>query len=212
MPVEQVRTISAYGYRLGGPRAWNLHGFKPGDELRTDWYDETDPTRQFARCATTAARAKLGYPAERPVGDLSSFFETMVAGAERGSPIVGHVVGELPFSFEEALEVSPPGWTREASGPPQLGHNLPADAEVRSLDRVTADQFVLVVADSLFDRDAESVAQHSGEDYHPDPYTFSVGDPDLDWDDTLIAALTILGMEPVGMPDWLWFRSAVVYG
>jgi hypothetical protein len=50
MPLEQVRTISAYGYRLGGPRAWNLHRFKPGDELRTDWYDETDPTHHSSAC------------------------------------------------------------------------------------------------------------------------------------------------------------------
>ena len=187
MPLEQVRTISAYGYRLGGPRAWNLHRFSVGDELRTDWYDETDPTHQFAQCATMAARAKLGFPADRPD------------------------VGELPFVFAEALEVSPPGWTRETSAPPTPGHILPADAELRSLDRVAVDQFVLVITDSLFDRDAEDLAHHQGEDYRLDPFVYSFGDPDLDWDDTLIAALATLGLEPVGMPDWLWFRSEWTY-
>jgi hypothetical protein len=67
MPLEQIRTISAYGYRLGGPSAWNLHPFKVGVALRTESYAETDPTQQFAQCATVAVRAKLGFPAERPV-------------------------------------------------------------------------------------------------------------------------------------------------
>jgi hypothetical protein len=107
--------------------------------------------------------------------------------------------------------VSPPGWTHETGAPPQLGHNLPADAALRSLDRVAVAQFVLVIADSLFDRDAESLAHHRGEEYHLDPYVYSFGDPDLDWDDVLIAALTTLGLEPVGMPDWLWFRSEWSY-
>jgi hypothetical protein len=185
---QQIHTVSAYGYRLGGPRAWNLHRFEPGDELRTVWYDETDPTHDFAACATAATMTKLGLPAH------------------------GHPELALPFAFEEALEVSPPGWTRETGAPPQLGHNLPDDHALRSLDRVAVTQFVLVIADSLFDRDAESIAHHSGEDYDLDPAVYSFGDPDLDWDDALIAALTTLGLEPVGVPDWLWFRSTLSYG
>lgn len=81
------------GYRLGGPRAWNLHRFEAGDGLRTGWYDETDPTHNFAAYAKTAALATLSLPAQGP--------------AEL----------DLPFVFVEALEVSPPGWTRETGVP-----------------------------------------------------------------------------------------------
>jgi hypothetical protein len=186
MSLEQsIHTMSAYGYRLGGPRAWNLHRFGPGDELRTDWYDETNPTHNFATCAKTAALAGLGMTAQ------------------------GDAEPDPPFVFVEALEVSPPGWTRETSAPPSPGHNLPAGSELRSLDRVAVAQFVLVIADSLFDRDEESLANHRGEDYSLDPADYSFGDPNLDWDDALIAALATLGLEPVGMPDWLWYRTAL---
>jgi hypothetical protein len=67
---------------------------------------------------------------------------------------------------------------------------------------------VLVIADSLFGRDAESLAHHRGEDYDLDPAVYSFGDPDLGRDDALIVALATLRLEPAGMPDRLWFRSA----
>jgi hypothetical protein len=37
----------AYGLDLGGPGDWCLQGCNPGDQLRTDWYDERDA---LARC------------------------------------------------------------------------------------------------------------------------------------------------------------------
>jgi hypothetical protein len=60
----------------------------------------------------------------------------------------------------------------------------------------------------LFDRDAEDLDRYD-DDHVPavDPAVGMVGDPGLDWDTLLIDALTTLGLEPVGMPDWLWFRG-----
>ncbi|MBF9134764.1 hypothetical protein I0C86_38425 [Plantactinospora sp. S1510] len=110
--------------------------------------------------------------------------------------------------FVEALEVAPPDWSREASAPPTPSLSLPATSELRSWDRVAVAQFVLVIADSLFDRDAEDVAFHNGDDYILDPAVGVGGDSDLDCDQVLIGTLTTLGLEPVGMPDWLWFRSS----
>ncbi|MFC6019975.1 hypothetical protein ACFP2T_27740 [Plantactinospora solaniradicis] len=177
------RLLSAYGYNLGGPRAWNLHRFAVGDELRNGWYDETDPTHEFTMRAAETARDRLGLRS----GGLPAAVD-------------------LPVVFVEAREVSPPGWSREASAPPTPSLSLPATSELRSWDPVA--QFVLVIADSLFDRDAEDAAHHNGDDYVLDPAVGVGGDPDLDWDQVLIGTLTTLGLEPVGMPDWLWFRSS----
>ncbi|WP_028189002.1 hypothetical protein [Salinispora pacifica] len=180
---QSIRTLSAYGYNLGGPRAWNLYRFGAGDELRTAWYDEADPTHDFVARAKEVAHDRLGLPSNGQAGL------------------------DLPVVFVETLDVSPPGWTREASAPPTPSYNLPATSDLRSLDRVAIAQFVLVIADSLFDRDAEHLAHHQGDDYGLDPAVGIAGDPGLDWDRVLVDTLTTLGLEPVGMPDWLWFRS-----
>ncbi|GAA0905124.1 hypothetical protein Vau01_066480 [Virgisporangium aurantiacum] len=177
--------MSAYGYRLGGPGAWNLHRVNVGDELRTGWYDERNPLHDFARA-----------PRRQPL--------PVWAGRSAGRPM-----SKLPFAFMEALDVSPPGWTREIGAPPILSHHLPATPELRSLDRVAVAQYVLVVGDSLLDRDEEEAAYYRDDDsFVLDPALGLTGDPRLDWDGVLIAALTGLGLEPVGMPDWLWYRVA----
>ncbi|MFI9643475.1 hypothetical protein ACIG87_26070 [Micromonospora sp. NPDC051925] len=36
-------SMLTYGLDLGGPGDWHLKGFNPGDQLRTDWYDERKP-------------------------------------------------------------------------------------------------------------------------------------------------------------------------
>jgi hypothetical protein len=182
---HSIRTLSAYGYRLGGPGAWNLHRVNVGDELRTGWYDERNPLHDFAACAKAATRARLRGPAG------------------------GQVDVGLPFAFMEALEVSPPGWTRETGAPPILSDRLPATSQLRSLDRVAVAQYVLVVGDSPLDRDEEEAAHYRDDDsFVVDPAFGLTGDPRLDWDAVLIAALTGLGLEPVGMPDWIWYRVA----
>ncbi|MEU5554486.1 hypothetical protein ABZ738_32430 [Micromonospora sp. NPDC047793] len=181
-PGWSMRTLSGYGYRLGGPRGWHLHRFGAGDELRTAWYDEADPTHNFAASATAATRERCGPPSS-------------------GRPFV-----DLPVMFVEALEIFPSNWTREASAPPTPSHRVPATSDLRSLDRVAIAEFVLVIADSLFDRDAEDDAHHRGGDYAPEPAIIGSDDPNSDWDQILIKTLTTIGLEPVGMPDWLWFR------
>jgi len=178
-----IRTLSAYGYNLGGPRAWNLFRFGPGDELRTAWYDETDPTHDFAVRAREAILGRRG---------------VLANDADVGLPVV----------FVEALEVSSSDWTRETGAPPPPSYNLPGGSDKRSLDRVAVAQFVAVVVDSLFDRDAEDLAHQRGDDYGLDPAISGGGDPHLDWDRVLIDTLTELDLQPVGMPDSLWFRTA----
>lgn len=170
--------FSAYGYNLGGPRGWNLFRFGAGDELRTDWYDETDPTHDFPAQARQSLRAWPGTPANG--GDL-----------------------ELPVLFLEAIEVSPPGWTLETGARPSSSYSLPPSSELRSLDRVAVAQFVVIHADSLFDPDAEDLAHHQGEDYDVDPAIGGTGH----WDGSLFDALSRLGLQPVGMPASLWFRT-----
>ena len=179
-----IHTWSGYGYRLGGSRNWNLHRFRAGDELRTAWYDETDPTHNLANRAEAAPRSRLGFPPE------------------------GHAEFAVPYRFVEAVEVSPAGWSRETGAPPLPSHLLPADADVLSPDRVAVAQYVLVIDDSLVDRDAEDLDRYRDDDIIAvDPAVGMVGDPSLDWDALLVDALTTLGLEPVGMPDWLWFRG-----
>ncbi|MEV6304996.1 hypothetical protein AB0M02_36680 [Actinoplanes sp. NPDC051861] len=102
----EIRTFSAYGYNLGGPRAWNLFRFSPGDELRTDWYDETDPTHDFPAQSRQSLRARLG---------------TAATGGELA----------LPVLFMETIEVSPPGWTLETSARSSSSYSLPPGSELR---------------------------------------------------------------------------------
>lgn len=54
-------------------------------------------------------------------------------------------------------------------------HTVPASSNVFSLDRVAVDQYVLVIIDSLFDRDAEDVAHHQGVDFPLDPAVSRLG-------------------------------------
>lgn len=108
----------------------------------------------------------------------------------------------------EAIEVSPPGWTPETGARPSSSYSLPPGSELRSLDRVAVAQFVVIHGDSLFDRDAEDQAYHEGEDYDVDPAIGGAGH----WDRSLLDALTRLGLQPVGMPDSLWFRASWAEG
>jgi hypothetical protein len=47
-----LQTILASGLDIGGPGDWNFKGFNPGDQLRTDWYDERNPIHDFPTAAT----------------------------------------------------------------------------------------------------------------------------------------------------------------
>jgi hypothetical protein len=93
-----VHTYAAYGFNLGGPGNWAFTGVKPGRRLVVPWYDETDPTHDFAARATTEIARGLHH-------ELS---------------LRRRIAYEIqtPFFFESVIDVSPPGWTREASAPP----------------------------------------------------------------------------------------------
>jgi hypothetical protein len=68
----------------------------------------------------------------------------------------------LPFVIDEAVELSPLGWTREASAPPLPANLLtPIDA-VHDLDRPTRSQFVLFIVDSA--DEIESTAGYDEDD------------------------------------------------
>ncbi|WP_432990974.1 hypothetical protein [Dactylosporangium sp. CA-233914] len=112
---------------------------------------------------------------------------------------------DLPATVLEALKLSPPGWSRESSAPPPLGSALPAGSELLSPDHVAAARYALIVADSLVDLDEENHAMHrEGGEYFPNTEETFIEDPSLDWDGVLLDAMATLGLEPVGMPDWLW--------
>lgn len=179
-----MHTISGYGYRLGGPGNWRLPGMKPADQVRTPWYDETDPTNEFTDRAAMHIKARLG-----------------LATPE---------LGDLPWTFETAAEVSPDGWTPETGAPPPLSLQLPVDSTSRLRDRAATEQYLLVIADSQVDRDEQELAYyHDGEDevgeFEPSPG----GAAGAGWDRTLLDALTMLGFEPDTLPGWLWYRQVI---
>ncbi|MEV6523184.1 hypothetical protein AB0M43_14635 [Longispora sp. NPDC051575] len=62
MPLEPYL---AYGYELGGPGRWRLEGFAPGQMLRTDWYDDADPSCDFRQAAFEHVAGKIGSPVLR---------------------------------------------------------------------------------------------------------------------------------------------------
>ena len=177
----ELHTISAYGYRLGGPGGWQLPGLQPAGQLRTAWYDETNPTHQFVERAGIRVKARLG-----------------LATPE---------LSELPWTFATATEVSPDDWTPETSAPPPLSLQLPADSQLRDVDRALAEQFVLVISESQVDRDEQDLSYYDDDDDLAGFAHSQAGAPTAEWDRTLMDALTMLGFEPDGLPRWLWYRQ-----
>lgn len=85
MPVE---TFVAYGYDLGGPGAWRLHGFGPGDTLHTEWFDERNPLHDFADTAMT-------------------FLAGGVIGGKPDRALFNRIVAGMPFLIEETAHTGP---------------------------------------------------------------------------------------------------------
>ena len=180
----ELHTISAYGYRLGGPGSWQLPGLPPAGQLRTAWYDETNPTHQFVERASTHVQARLG-----------------LATPE---------LSELPWMFATAAEVSPDEWIPETSAPQPLSLQLPADSHLREVDRALVEQYVLVISESQVDRDEQELSYYVDDDDDDDLAGFAhsqAGAPTAEWDRTLMDALTMLGFEPDALPRWLWYRQ-----
>lgn len=179
----ELHTISAYGYRLGGPGGWQLPGLQPADLLRTAWYDETNPTHQFVERARIRVEARLG-----------------LATPE---------LSELPWTFATAAEVSSDDWIPETSAPPPLSLQLSAGPQLRNVDRGAAEQYVLVISASQVDRDEQELSYYDDDD-DDDVAGLAhsqTGAPCAEWDRTLLDALTMLGFEPDALPRWLWFRQ-----
>jgi hypothetical protein len=184
-----IHTYAAYGFKLGGPRSWAFTGMKPGRQLVVPWYDETDPTHDFAARATTEIARGLHH-------ELS---------------LRRRIAYEIqtPFFFESVIDVSPPGWTREASAPPALEPHLPASSPLRDLDRPQPASYVLVLGDSVSDLDAIEAAYYDEHDEAADEQ-LRIHDARIDWDSLLDAALTEIGLQMPGMPDWFWYRTETV--
>lgn len=181
-----IQTYVAYGYRLGGPGTWALTGTAPTDRLITPWFDETNPTHDLAARAT--GELAKGVISQPPTRRQRANFEA-----------------QTPIMFDTAIEVSPPGWTREASGEPTLGRQLPPSSALLDLDRPAVNSYVLVVNDSVKHLDAEEAAYYDdGDGDEP----FEVLDPRVDWDSLLDAALTEIGLQMPVLPDWFWYRTS----
>jgi hypothetical protein len=180
-----IHTAIAYGYDLGGPGTWRFKGFESGTALRTPWYDERDPTHDFAECALTAILSDAG-----------------------GVPLKGErrrkLEASMPYLFLEAIEVSPPGWTREASGPPMPSSLLSPVGEL-ALDQPAPVRYVLIALDSVHDIDQQHADQHRGDEAEPDEPRITRWQ--TDWDSLLLAAVTELGLDIPGLPDWFWYRT-----
>jgi hypothetical protein len=184
--VGMIHTSIAYGYDLGGPGSWRFKGFETGAPLRTPWYDEHDPLNDFAECALTAI--------------LSDASGVTPKGERRRKLEAG-----MPYLFLEAIEVSPPGWTREANGPPMPSSLLPP-AGALVLDQPAPVRYVLIAFDSVHDIDQEHAEQHQG--YEGDePDEPRIAHWQTDWDSLLLAAITELGLDIPGLPDWFWYRT-----
>ena len=171
-----IETFIGYGYNLGGPGQWHLTGIAPGTPLRTPWYDECDPTHDFADRAL-----------DEVIGGVTGAQLTL---QERNRREAG-----IPYHISAAIQLSPPGWTREASAPPSPSALLPPSALGYDLDQPAPLRYVLVVLDSI-----EDVEPHAGAPTDTPPWPG-------DWDFLLDAALTELGLYATATPDWLWYRT-----
>ncbi|MFI6163001.1 hypothetical protein ACIA59_24005 [Micromonospora haikouensis] len=66
---SMLRSMLAYGLDLGGPGSWRLKGFKSGDELRTEWYDERNPLHDFPTAATAHFVGEVSNRHERELAE-----------------------------------------------------------------------------------------------------------------------------------------------
>jgi hypothetical protein len=171
-----IQTFIGYGYNLGGPGRWHLKGVAPGAPLRTPWFDETDPRHDFP---------------DRALAEIISG----VTGVQLTRQQQNRIESGIPYHISAAIDMSPPGWTREASAPPTPSAVLPPSAAGYALDEPAALRFVLVVLDSIEDVDANAGAPTGAPPWPGD------------WAILLDAALTELGLQAAGTPDWLWFRT-----
>lgn len=179
-----IQTFVVYGYQLGGPGRWNFINFEPHDELRVPWYDERNPTHDFP---------------ERALAEITGMTATTTASRRMRSDREA----ALPFVIDEAAELSPPGWTREASAPPLSADLLSPTFAANTFDQPTSSRFVLFIGDSAEEVDS-TASYDEDENYGDEPRLW---DPRIDWDSLLWAALAELGLAAPGMPDWFWYRS-----
>jgi len=180
-----IQTYIAYGYRLGGPGTWAFTGMEPTDRLVTPWFDETNPTHDLAARAT----------------------EELAKGVLNNPPTTGRRAiyhDDIPIMFDTAVEVSPPEWTREANGEPDLGWQLPLSSPLLDLDRPAVSSYVLVANDSVRHLDAEEAARYDDDDDE----SSEIMDLRVDWDSLLDAALTEVGLQMPCLPDWFWYRTS----
>ena len=181
-----IQTYVAYGYRLGGPGTWALTGTAPTDRLITPWFDETNPTHDLAARATD--ELAKGVLSQQPTSSRRAAYDA-----------------QTPIMFDTAIEVSPAGWTREASGEPALGRQLPPSSALLDLDQPAVNSYVLVVNDSVRHLEAaEDALYDDGDDDEP----VELLDLRVDWDSLLDAALTEIGLQMPVLPDWLWYRTS----
>jgi hypothetical protein len=52
----------------------------------------------------------------------------------------------------------------ETSAPPPLSLQLPADSQLRNVDRAAAEQYVLVISESRVDRDEQDLSYYDDDD------------------------------------------------
>ena len=184
---DMIRTFIAYGYDLGGPGDWRFKGFGPGIPLRAPWYDEGDPTQDFAECALNVILTSAqGRPLRGPSRDRAE--------------------AAMPYMFDTAADFSPPGWTREAGAPPMPSRLIPAPP-VGALDQPARNRYVLLAVDSVLDIDAIEDSFYDDEDEEPQPDAMRHWQ--TDWDSLLLAAVTELGLDIPGLPDWFWYRTGM---
>ena len=179
-----IQTYVAYGYRLGGPGSWNLTGIAPADRLITPWFNETNPTHDLAVQATNELTKSITGP---------QAFERLLAFDDRN-----------PITFDTAIEVSPPAWTREAHAGPPLGWQIPETSPLLDLDRPATNSYVLIANDSVTHLEAEEAALYDdSEEEQP----HGIADLRVNWDSLLDAALTEVGLQMPVLPDWFWYRT-----
>jgi len=184
-----IQTFTGYGYNLGGPGNWHLEGTAPGELLRLPWYDETDPTQDFVDALAIALASR------EPQSDPDA---------------------PTPLIVERVIDMSPPGWTREANAPPSPSAVLPPDSAMYDPEKRAHVRYVLIILDSVGDVDAPEDSD-SEEVLELDDgvvigFDGVVIDTDPDWDKLFYAALPELGVQVAGAPDWLWFRTETSTG